>query len=214
MSLLSLAKGNPARILEIGCGRGQSLLYFKQQRGAVYTAGVEYVEDVAAIAREEKGLDHVISGDVESLNLSHLGKFDLIIAGHVLEHVKDPWAVTRRLQALLNPDGQFIGSLPNVRHIKVSLPLLVFGKWEYQEEGILDWTHTKFFTKDTIRELLSSSGFVIDKIVPEFAPRAVFANRATLGAFQNLLAWTYNFSAFPATGKPHLTETTAFAKDK
>lgn len=184
--------------MEIGCGRGQSLNYFKQERGASYAAGVEYVAEVAALARADGILDDVITGDIETVSLPYSsGEFDLIIAGHVLEHVKDPWTVVRRLRVLLKPQGQLIGSLPNVRNIKVSLPLLVRGKWAYEDEGILDWTHTKFFAKSTIEELFESSGFAMDKMVPEFAGKLAVANRFTGGVFQDLLAWTYNFSVIP-----------------
>ena len=197
MTLLSLAKGTPARVLEIGCGHGQSLAYFKEARGAIFTAGVEYVPEVAALARLQSNVDEVITGDIESLSLPYTpGEFDLIIAGHVLEHVKDPWAVARKLRALLKPAGQFIGSLPNVRNITISLPLLVYGKWKYEKEGILDWTHTRFFTRTTIEELLYSTGFSIERIVPEVAGKSAFVNRCTLGVFRDLLGWTYNFSAF------------------
>lgn len=198
MSLISLAKGNPRRILEIGCGHGQTLAYFKQERGAVFTVGVEYVPEVAAVARQRSEVDEVITGDIETLSLDYPpGEFDLIIAGHVLEHVKDPWAVVRRLRSLLKPTGQLIGSLPNVRHFRISIPLLVYGKWQYEKEGVLDWTHTKFFTRMTILELLESSGFRAERIDPELFPKSALLNRCTFGVFKHLLGWTYNFSAIP-----------------
>lgn len=206
MSLLSLAQGSPRRVLEIGCGHGQSLAYFKRNRGAEFTAGVPFVKEVAAVARLNSSVDEVITGDVESLRLPFQpGEFDLIIAGHVLEHVKDPWAVTRELRTLLNPKGQFIGSLPNVRNVKVSLPLLLLGTWRYEDEGILDWTHTIFFTRMTIEDLLVSSGFRIDRIVPELGSRSALLNRLTLGVFRDLLGWTFNFSAFPSPESPILS---------
>jgi SAM-dependent methyltransferase len=199
MSLLLLAKGNPRRVLEIGCGHGQTLAYFKREREAVFTVGVEYVPEVAAVARRRPEIDEILIGDVEAVSLNYPpGSFDLIIAGHVLEHVKDPWAVVHRLRRLIGPGGQFIGSLPNVRYCKVSVPLVVYGKWKYEKEGILDWTHTKFFTRMTIRELLESRGFRVERIDPEMCPNAAFVNRCTFGVFRDLLGWTYNFSALPA----------------
>lgn len=201
MSLLSLTKGNPRRILEIGCGRGQSLAYFKREREAKFTVGVEYVPEVAAVARLQPDVDEIHVGDIETMSLDYPpASFDLIVAGHVLEHVKDPWAVVRTLRKLIRPGGQFIGSLPNVRYFKVSVPLVVFGKWKYEKEGILDWTHTKFFTRMTIQELLESSGFQVERIDSEMYPNAVLLNRCTLGVFRDLLGWTYNFSAVP--GEP------------
>jgi O-antigen biosynthesis protein len=197
-SLLGLIEGKPRRVLEIGCGHGQALVFVKQQRSAEFAAGVELVPEVAAIARKNREIDAVLTGDVEQIKLDFPpGYFDLIIASHVLEHVKDPWSVARRLGRLLNPSGQLIGSLPNIRNVRVSIPLVLWGKLKYTEEGILDWTHTKFFTKSTIQDLLESSGFVVKKIEPELLPRPTIVNALTLGLFQHLLCFTYNFSARP-----------------
>jgi 2-polyprenyl-3-methyl-5-hydroxy-6-metoxy-1,4-benzoquinol methylase len=173
----------------------------KRERGAEFVAGVELVSEVSEIAKQKPELDLVLTGDVEQMPLDLPAEsFDLVIAGHVLEHVKDPWSVTRQLCSLLRPGGQLIGSLPNVRNVRVSLPLVLFGKFEYTQEGILDWTHTKFFTKGTIQDLLSSTGFVVVKIEPEFSPKFGALNLATFGLFKNLFCFTYNFSARP-TGR-------------
>jgi SAM-dependent methyltransferase len=198
MPLLSLVEGSPKRILEVGCGHGQTLSFLKRECSAEFVVGVELVPEVAAIAKQKLELDVVLIGDIEQISLDFpVESFDLVIAGHVLEHVKNPWSVTRQLCALLRPGGQFIGSLPNIRNVRVSLPLVLFGKFEYTQEGILDWTHTKFFTKGTIQELLRSTGFAVRKIEPEFSPRFKALNVLTFGIFKNLFCFTYNFSARP-----------------
>ena len=200
MSLLSLVEGSPKRVLELGCGHGQTLSFLKRERCAQFVVGVELVPEVAAIARRRPELDLILTGDIEQISLDlPVTRFDLVIASHVLEHVKDPWSVTRQLAALMSPEGQFIGSLPNVRNAKVSLPLVLFGKLEYTQDGVLDWTHTKFFTKATIQDLLTSTGFMVCKIEPEFSSRLETLNALTLGVFKNLLCFTYNFSARPAS---------------
>jgi len=196
MPLLGLINGSPKRVLEIGCGHGQALLFAKHHLSAEYVIGVELVPEVAEIARRNPELDTVITGNIEDIRLDFPpGYFDLIIAGHVLEHVKDPWSVAQQLRSLLGSNGQFIGSLPNVRNARISLPLILFGKWQYTEEGILDWTHTKFFTKNTIHDLLLTAGFVVDKIEPEFFARSGWLNKFTFGIFSDLLCFAYNFSA-------------------
>jgi SAM-dependent methyltransferase len=194
--LISLARGNPRRVLEIGCAAGQTLAYFKT-RGAEYVAGIEISPDVAEIARGRAEVDEVLVGNIEQMELSYPdNSFDLIIAGHVLEHLVDPWTVLRRLHSLLRPGGQLIGALPNIRYHSVVLPLLFKGKWQYQQSGIMDWTHLRFFSQHTIEELLESTGFSIDAIVPESGgPRAHLANTVTFGVFRHLLSYAYNFSA-------------------
>ncbi len=196
MPLLSLARGIPKQVLEVGCAAGQSLVYFKE-RGTEYAVGIELVPTIAEIARSHSEIDDVIIGNIEAIDLKYSeNSFDLIIVGHVLEHVTDPWSVLRRLIKLLKPNGQLIGSLPNIRHVTVVLPLLFAGKWEYQDEGILDWTHFRFFTKSTVKDLLETTGFHVDMIKPEVAGRKMkIVNAATFGFFKNLLGFTNNFSA-------------------
>lgn len=198
MSLLNLIEGRPRRVLEIGCGHGQALSFVKRRYEAEYVAGIEMVPEVAAIARNNNDVDIVITGDIELIELDFSpGYFDLVIASHVLEHVKNPWGVARQIAKLISPHGQFVGSLPNVRHARVVLPLVFLGKLEYTTEGVLDWTHTKFFTKATIQDLLRTSGFLPEKIEPEFLKRPAIFNNLTFGIFQNFLCFTYNFSARP-----------------
>jgi hypothetical protein len=87
-----------------------------------------------------------------------------------------------------------------VRNARVILPLVFFGKWQYTQEGILDWIHTKFFTSSTIRDLLHASGLV-QKIEPEFLARPAAINTMTFGMLKHLLCFTYNFSARPAVAE-------------
>lgn len=196
--LLSLVRGAPKRVLEIGCASGQTLHYLRQQ-GAEYVVGMECFPDAAAAARA-RGVDEVIVADIEHLDWSFApASFDLVIASHVLEHLTDPWAVLRKINRVLSPNGQLLGALPNVRHHSVMVPLLLRGRWEYQASGIMDWTHLRFFTVSTILGLLNSTGFRIDRIEPEFGRKCGIANRMTAGLFQGLLSFAYNFSAAPSS---------------
>lgn len=193
LPMLSLVTGHPQRVLEIGCGGGQTLSYLKE-RGAEFAAGVECCANVAEHARQH--CDCVIVGDIETTELEFAPEsFDLLIAGHVLEHLTDPWKSLRKLRMLLRPHGQLVGALPNVRHHSVIFPLLLRGKWEYQASGIMDWTHMRFFSRATVLELLASSGFRLQRIEPEFHKKSLLASRLTLHVFEDLFSYAYNFSA-------------------
>jgi SAM-dependent methyltransferase len=195
--LLALTDSVPKqRVLEIGCGTGGTLRHLRQQ-GAQFTVGVEIRTDVAEVARNRSLADSIIVGDIESLELPFPAEhFDLIVASFVLEHVRDPWAVSRRLVSLLRPGGYLVGSLPNVRHWSVLLPLLLRGRWDYSDDGIMDWTHYRFFTRHTIASLLSQSGLQIDVNAAEVAGRkSRLLNSATLGLATDFLAFAYNFRA-------------------
>jgi SAM-dependent methyltransferase len=196
MPLLVMARDQPKKVLEIGCASGHSLAYFKQQ-GSELVVGVEIFPEVAKIARDRTDIDDVIVGNIEEIELNYPeGYFDMIVASHVLEHVTDPWMVLGKIIKYLKPGGQLIGSLPNVRYIGVSLPLLFMGNWKYQDAGILDITHFRFFTLSTIKELLLSADLEVDSITPEVSGKKhTIANVATLGLCKHLLGYTNNFSA-------------------
>jgi hypothetical protein len=103
--------------------------------------------------------ERVIVADLDVVDLdSELGsdRFDVIVAADVLEHTKDPLAVLRRLREFLAPEGFFVISLPNVAHGSVRLALLE-GTFRYQKRGLLDKTHLRFFTRESIEELLDEA---------------------------------------------------------
>ena len=186
----------PETVLEIGCGTGNTLRYLKKL-GARETFGIELDSTVAETAMNH--VDHVAIGDIESTEWPFAGKlFDCIILGDVLEHLRDPWSVLRTLSESLISGGQVVASLPNVRFYGVSIPLLFGGRWTYTEEGILDRTHLRFFTRRTAVELISSAGFEIRKVSANYGPKRHLFNRLTLGIFRNLLARQYLIHAYKA----------------
>ncbi len=72
----------------------------------------------------------------------------------------------------LKPSGFVVTSLPNIAHGDVRLSLL-HGTFRYRDIGLLDRTHLRFFTVESIRELLHEAGLtVVDTkrvVVPLFA---------------------------------------------
>ena len=152
------------RVLEIGCGTGNTMMWLKNLKQCSWVGGVEMSSESAAIARQK--LDAVYSVNIENTELPIAeGTLDLILCLDVLEHMIDPWSVVRRLRTLLKPGGALIASIPNVRHKKILFPLLFAGKWNYTEEGILDKSHLRFFVRQTAVELIASSGLVVDLVM-------------------------------------------------
>lgn len=195
--LIKLTHVKPERVLEIGCATGQMLAYYKMN-GAKFTAGVELVPEVAHLAKARPEVDDVLVGNIETLELPYaVESFDLVIVSHILEHVTNPWKVLDRLVPLLRPGGQLIGSLPNVRCLSVTVPLVFQGRWDYKQEGILDWTHYRFFTRKSIHSLLDGANLEVEKIEGIIHPRGKLAliNRLSFGLLSESCAYTYNFSA-------------------
>jgi SAM-dependent methyltransferase len=149
------------RVLDLGCGSGATMKWLRGQRDLRYAVGIELFPEVAE--RATSVFDLLLTGDIETMTLP-TGHFDLIIALDVLEHLVDPWSAVRRLQSILSPGGAIIVSLPNIGHYSVSVPLVLRGRWNYAEDGLLDRTHLRFFTAETAIDLLTSSGLAVDKI--------------------------------------------------
>ncbi len=201
--LLKHIVGKPLKVLEIGCASGLLLAHLKKSHGIEFAVGIELAPEVANVARERPEIDIVISGNIEEMSLDfNEQSFDLILAGHVLEHLVDPWATMTRLSRYLRKGGQFIGAVPNLRHISVCAPLVLRGTWRYQPSGIMDWTHMRFFTRQTILEMLETAGYEKCIVTPEFWPRAQKADTFTLHRFSNLLAYSYSFSGI-LDGRSH-----------
>lgn len=196
-TLLKLVRGRPGRVFELGCAAGKTLGHFKAQ-GATFVAGLELVPEVAERARARGDVDWLEVGDIESRTIDLPDEsFDLVIASHVLEHVRDPWSVLKRLVRLLRPGGQLVGSLPNVRCFRVTVPLVLLGQWKYTSHGILDWTHFRFFTRQAIRELLLDAALGVDVIEGEVtrAGKLRLIDTLSLGLLRDFCAFTFNFSA-------------------
>lgn len=161
--ILPLLPDDVDRVLEVGCGQGATLAWLKQLYPNAWTAGVEISSSAARTAKAR--LDMVYAGNIEELSIPiERNSLDLILCLDVLEHLVDPWDVVRRMHDLLKPGGVLIASIPNVRNKKVVVPLIFKGTWKYQDAGILDRTHLRFFVRETAIELIASAGLKIDRI--------------------------------------------------
>ena len=143
------------RAIEIGCGMGSTLLHLKTSGMVKWVGGVEPFADLGSV----QGLDRIWQDPVEQLLAQKaLPETDLLLCLDVLEHLVDPWTVLRQLVELLPSGGSLVISLPNIRHYKVVLPLLMHGQFKYSDQGILDYTHLRFFTRDSALELVKQAG--------------------------------------------------------
>jgi GT2 family glycosyltransferase/2-polyprenyl-3-methyl-5-hydroxy-6-metoxy-1,4-benzoquinol methylase len=155
--LLSLI-GENRRVIDFGCATGYLACLLKQ-KGCVVT-GIEINEQAASIA--EQYCERVIVCDLDITRLLDIlpkQTFDVAVFGDVLEHLRDPWRILQETKELLLPQGYVVASIPNIAHGAIRLSLLQ-GKFDYQELGILDNTHLRFFTRKTVEELFEKSGYL------------------------------------------------------
>jgi SAM-dependent methyltransferase len=154
-----IAAGNSSpRVLDIGCGCGANDREFKKRTPQAHIVGIEPNPRAAELAG--RVCDEVFQGMLEDwLKREAKEPFDLVVLSDVLEHIVDPIAFLRAL-----------ATAPSVRHAQWIISVPNYGVWYnrvrtllgvqgYSWSGIWDRTHLRFFTRATIRDLLTYCGF-------------------------------------------------------
>ncbi len=162
-------------------GQGKSVLELGAAAGHVTKALKSLHNTVTAVERDGRFRDQLaeLADDVIITDLDWLDlrdqlaghKFDVVLAGDVLEHCSKPELVLLQLHDLLNPGGYVVISLPNIAHADVRLALLA-GEFNYSDTGLLDRTHVRFFTRSSIESFLTQNDFEMAEI---------FASTASIG---------------------------------
>lgn len=148
--------------LEFGCGTGGFSSLLKQKLN-VETWAIEINEKAAGEAASK--LDNVIIGDaIESLTKVPDNYFDCIILFDIIEHLIDPYTLLRSLKTKLSDTGVVAASIPNIRYYRAFMQLVIHGNWDYKDQGILDRTHLRFFTKKSIVKMFDSLDYNIIKM--------------------------------------------------
>jgi len=85
----------------------------------------------------------------------------VIVFNDSLEHLIDPFLFLEKIKHKLKPGGSVVISIPNVRHFRNLYQLIFKKQWRYVDSGILDRTHLRFFTCESIRDMFEEAGFSI-----------------------------------------------------
>jgi len=147
------------KVLDVGCGNGCFAEVIKKQNTAEVW-GIELMEQEANIAKQV--IDKVFAGPCENFidNLPD-DYFDAIYFNDVLEHLVDPYAVLKNIKSKLTNDGVLISSIPNVRYHGTFSRLLFKKDWLYEDFGVMDFTHLRFFTSKSIKRMYKDAGYQI-----------------------------------------------------
>lgn len=158
LSKIDEDKDKTLYVLEIGCDCGANLLWIKNRYPNAKLFGVEINPAAAKVA------NHFVNtkiGDIEEQNLNFGDvRFDYIIFGDVLEHLKNPAAAINYCKNILASEGKILASIPNLMHYTV-LQKLLNGYFTYSDTGLLDRTHIHFFTYYEVLRMFESEGYKI-----------------------------------------------------
>ncbi|MGI8730520.1 MAG: class I SAM-dependent methyltransferase [Solirubrobacteraceae bacterium] len=156
--LLELIGPLQGRVLDVGCGIGGWSDELRAA-GAERLVGIEPAARAAQQARLR--YDDVIGEPIERLQPSTFGEqtFSHVLAADVLEHLVNPWAALRTMHGWAAPDATLAVCVPNARHYRVSLGLLLAGRFSYAASGVMDWTHLRWFTRASLDQGLRATGW-------------------------------------------------------
>lgn len=184
------------RALDVGCASGTFGLLLKERGAEVW--GIEPTE---AAHKAAGRLDRVIHGTFRDAE-SELppASFDLVSFTDVLEHLDDCVQTLADVKALLSPGGKVLASLPNLRYWPAFMRLVWHADFPYEDSGIFDRTHLRFFTRKSMLRMFEECGYQVhlcEGIHPMIGPKLRLANFLTRGRFADCAFMQYVILASP-----------------
>ncbi len=200
--LIRLIDGNQKgiKVMEIGAAYGETLFYLKTHGIAAEAVGVELFEDYRNKSRYRE-INRFIFGNIEELDFpEYENYFDLILLPDVIEHLIEPTTTLDKVYKYLNPTGQIIVSMPNIRHYSAFVKIFIKGEFKYEESGIFDYTHRRFYCRKDIQKLLEKSHFqtiASESSIKSYKGRsfAKLVNILTFGVLEEFLSYQYFFKS-------------------
>ena len=150
-----------ATILDLGCGSGALGQYLSETRSCTCD-GLTWSEAEAAHARPNYRtvvVDNLETCDLTARFLNQ--RYDYIVCADVLEHLSQPERILEACKGLLTPQGKLLISVPNAAYCGLVAELLQ-GEFRYREEGLLDRTHLRFFTRRSLIRFIQEQNWNID----------------------------------------------------
>jgi SAM-dependent methyltransferase len=159
--LLALMPADARRVVEVGCSLGAFAQAYKDIVPECHYTGIEI--DQAYAQASKRYCDRVLHSSVEALDddtFDSLFPSDCWVFGDTLEHLQDPWLLLRKIRSRISDGGCIVACIPNAQHWSVQARLSS-GQFRYEDSGLLDRTHLRWFTRVTIGEMFEAAGFRI-----------------------------------------------------
>jgi SAM-dependent methyltransferase len=202
------APGRGKRVLDLGCGPGH-VARLVAERGYEVTG----VERRGATGDSFPGNVRLIESDLDQGLPPVEGRFDYVVCADILEHLREPERLLKRVHGVLDGEGRVLASLPNSGNIYFRLVVLS-GRFPQEEKGLFDRTHVRFYTRDGWRELLGGAGFHIESMTATGIPAGLrfprWADTMAIRALEAVLhglavlwpsLWAYQFVVVAAPGR-------------
>jgi glycosyltransferase involved in cell wall biosynthesis len=159
-----LSSRTHSKILDLGCSSG--LLAERLREIGHEVTGV----DVSAHRGVKERTDAFFKADLNDGIPAEVGTgFDIVLAADVLEHLVNPGVLMTGIRDVIAPGGTVIFCVPNVAHWYPRFRTTL-GRFDYDQRGILDSTHLRFFTRRSFRRLVERQGYSIRRIEPVGLP--------------------------------------------
>lgn len=164
--VLDAVPADARKIVEIGTGSGALAREIKAKCPQAEYVGVEISETYAEMGRPYCARMYIENFENATGELlRELMTADVVIFADVLEHFVDPWVALKRMANWLKSGAGVIACIPNIQHWSIQYRLLA-GDFRYADTGLLDRTHLRFFTRQTVLELFQSTGYDLLSIAP------------------------------------------------
>jgi hypothetical protein len=115
--------------------------------------------DQAAIKQARKHCVRIYQADLDSDDwptlIGSAERFDVVLAADVLEHLRNPTSVLRKMAKMMGDRGSIVLSLPHVGHSAIHA-CLYRGDFQYRDWGLLDRTHLRFFGLRNMQALVET----------------------------------------------------------
>lgn len=165
-------------LLDLGCGSGALGKYLTEKKSCVCD-GLTWSEAEAMHARP-----HYRSVVVDNLETSDLlfrfpgQQYDYIVCADVLEHLSRPERIVDTCRSLLAPGGKLLISVPNAAYSGLIAELMQ-GEFQYREEGLLDRTHLRFFTRRSLHRFIHENKWQLEHLetIERDLPASEFQSR-------------------------------------
>lgn len=152
-----LASLHATSILDLGCGDGR--LTAELHADGLPIQGVDF--SPVGIAKAQANFPHVdfrVHDILVPFDDDWKGKFDLVIAVEVIEHLLLPRELFRRAAEVLIPNGNLLVTTPYHGYLK-NLALALTGKLDAHFGVDWDYGHVKFFSAKTLTAMAVECGF-------------------------------------------------------